>query len=65
MAHISYHQLRLKVRVISMIHVKADSVGLYWRLTAVPHVFIEEMQLDPNLFFQMSEVSLPAPESHK
>lgn len=65
MAHISYHQLRLKVRVISMIHVKPDSAGWYWRLTAVPHILIQKMQLDPNLFFQMSEVSLPAPEPHK
>lgn len=40
MAHISYNQLRLKVRVISVIHVKPDSADWYWRLTAAPHVFM-------------------------
>lgn len=39
-AHISYNQLTVKVQVISMIHVKPDSIGWYWCLTAVPHIFI-------------------------
>lgn len=65
MARISYNQLRLKVRVISVIHVKPDSADWYWRLTAALTYLYRRCGLIPTYFFQMSEVSLPATESHK